>query len=495
MDQAAIVIKKITVTYGAFKALDEVSLAIFPGQIVGLVGHNGAGKSTLINTLTGAIKPVSGEIEIDGKTINYSHRWDPLHTSKLGLHVIHQEPSLVGALSVADNITFKTENESANLKIRETIAIEALARVGSTISPKVLVSSLNFGDRQIVDLARSLSDSIKVLLLDEPTAALSGEETHRLHELLLNLAQQGKSIVYVSHRLRDILEICDRIIVLREGHIVMDQPSADVTPKSLSEAVCPALIQSSELCATKENSRGKSLIKASWKNQKFEFASGEIIGLFGMAAGPQFSFVQYLFGLGAYPSQISINGKLYSIIDPSHALKYGIAYVSSDREKESLFPLMSAQSNTCMPWLNKFSTFGFLSKRLMHEAYSNVRNTLKISGPSGYAPITEFSGGNKQKHVLGRWLMDISGLKLLLLCQPYQGVDIQARQDIAKVLRVACSNGLTILIASSEVDEITNLADRAYVCQGELWKELPKSAVWESDLLEALIEGIKRKEA
>jgi len=274
MAQSAIAIKNITVTYGSFKALDEVSLTIPPGQIVGLVGHNGAGKSTLINAVTGAVRPLSGEIAIDGKPISYSHRWDPLHMARLGLRVIHQEPSLVGILSVADNITFKTEHETLSPKSREAIAGEALSKIGSTIDPRVSVSSLSFGDRQIVDLARSLSGPTKVLLLDEPTAALGGEETHRLHRLLLDLAGQGKSIVYVSHRLRDILEICDRIIVLREGHVVMDLPNTDITPASLSEAVCPAILQEANTAAAVGSSRDNGDIKTSWTGQDFEFASG-----------------------------------------------------------------------------------------------------------------------------------------------------------------------------------------------------------------------------
>jgi len=495
MAQSAIAIKNITVTYGSFKALDEVSLTIPPGQIVGLVGHNGAGKSTLINAVTGAVRPLSGEIAIDGKPISYSHRWDPLHMARLGLRVIHQEPSLVGILSVADNITFKTEHETLSPKSREAIAGEALSKIGSTIDPRVSVSSLSFGDRQIVDLARSLSGPTKVLLLDEPTAALGGEETHRLHRLLLDLAGQGKSIVYVSHRLRDILEICDRIIVLREGHVVMDLPNKDITPASLSEAVCPAILQEANTAAAVGSSRDNGDIKTSWQGQDFEFASGEIVGFFGMAAGPQFDFVRHLYGLGTAPAKLSLQGKPCSITGPASAMKHGITYVSSDREKESLFPLMSARSNTCMPWLDKFSAMGFLSETRMSGAYACVRKVLDISGPSMDAPITGFSGGNRQKHVLGRWLMDMSELKLLLLCQPNQGVDIRARQDIAKSLRQARDKGLTILVASSEVDEITGLADRVYVCQGTQWNEIPRSAEWESNLLEALISGIRRKEA
>ena len=403
--------------------------------------------------------------------------------------------SLVGILSVADNIIFKTEHETLSPKKREVIAREALERVGSTIDPRASVSSLSFGDRQIVDLARSLSGPTRVLLLDEPTAALGGEETRRLHRILLDLAGQGKSIVYVSHRLRDILEICDRVIVLREGRVVMDQPNKDITPASLSEAVCPAILPEANITTEARRDGAEGAIKTSWQSQEFEFASGEIIGLFGMAAGPQFDFVKHLYGLGSTPANISIQGDSCSITDPATAMRHGITYVSSDREKESLLPLMSARSNTCIPWLDTFSVLGFLSETRMSGAYARVRKALDISGPSMNAPITGFSGGNRQKHVLGRWLMDMSGLKLLLLCQPNQGVDIQARQDIAKALRQARNDGLTILVASSEVDEITSLADKVYVCQGKQWSVIPKCAEWESNLLEALISGIRRKEA
>jgi len=495
MDQPIISIRNITVTYGLFKALDEVTLSIPRGQIVGLVGHNGAGKSTLVNAVTGAIKPLSGEIVIDGKPMNYSHRWNPLHMARLGLRVIHQEPSLVGTLSVADNITFRTDSEKKCKKEREEIARTALAKVGSTIDPRLSVSSLDFADRQIVDIARSLYGPTKAILLDEPTAALGAEETHRLHTLLLDLAKQGKSIVYVSHRLRDILEICDRIVVLREGHIVMDQLNREITATSLSEAVCPSILQNIKPDESRKIAPANSVIKAFWQGHNYEFASGEITGLFGMAAGPQFDFVQHLYGLGITPAEVFINGSFCKITNPASAMKHGIAYVSSDREMESLFPLMSALSNVCMPWLNNFSIFGFLSKTRMSDAYAFIKNVLNISGPTMHERITSFSGGNKQKHVLARWLMNSNRLKFLLLCQPLQGVDIQARKDISKALREASDNGLIILVASSEIDEITSLADRAYVCHGSLWKEIPRSNEWESKLFEALLLGISRKES
>lgn len=490
---STVVINNLSVAYGAIKALNSVSLSIPPGQIVGLVGHNGAGKSTLVNAITGAVKPSSGEIRIDGELVDYTHKSSPLYMARLGMKVIHQEPSLIGILSVADNITFRTQGEKRSRKERIEIAREALKRVGSSLDPQKPVASLDFGDRQIVDLARSLLGNVKTLLLDEPTAALGREETERLHRLLQDLSREGKAIVYVSHRLRDILEICDRIVVLREGKVVMDQTNREITADTLSEAVCPNVEGSADTAQGLENRRGE-ILKALWRGKSYSFCSGEIVGLFGMAGGPQFDFVKQLYGLGTETLEITLEGESCRVQNPREAMKRGICYVSADRERESLFHYRSARSNLCIPWLNRLSFWGLVSKRKMKEEYEKVRGFLNILGPSQDATIDKFSGGNRQKHVLGRWLMNTAGIKLLLLCQPNQGVDIRARADIAQALQKARERGLTILVASSEVDEISHLADRAYVCEAEPWREVKRAPDWEIKLMEALLLGVKRKE-
>jgi ABC-type sugar transport system ATPase subunit len=491
---SAISIKELSMEYGPITALDAVSLEIPAGQIVGLVGHNGAGKSTLVNAITGAVRPTAGEIRIDGVQVDHSHSGDPLYMARQGMRVIHQEPSLAGILSIADNITFNTVGEKRPRKERQRIAREALDNVGSTLSPERLVSTLGFGDRQIVDLARSLLGNVKALLLDEPTAALGREETNRLHKLLIDLAGQGKAIVYVSHRLRDILEISDRIVVLREGRVVMDRLNDGITARELSKAVSPD-VSKTGTAARSEASPRETILKVQWDGCEYCFAKGEIVGLFGMAAGPQFEFAKALYGLHATKLSIELDGEDHRIGSPREAMKRGICFVSADRERESLFHYMSALSNLSVPWLDRFSPFGLISRKRLRGEYRRARDMLNIVGPSMDAPIVKFSGGNRQKHVLGRWLTNLEKTRLLVLCQPNQGIDIGARADIARALHDAKMKGLTVLVASSEVDEISHLTDRAYMCEATPWVEVPGGPECERNLLETLLAGVKRKMA
>jgi ABC-type sugar transport system ATPase subunit len=492
---SAILIRDLCVAYGPIKALDAVSLAIPPGQIIGLVGHNGAGKSTLVNAITGAVRPTSGEIHIDGRAVDHAHAGHPLSMARLGMRVIHQEPSLAGVLSIADNITLHADGERRPRRERVRLAREALAAVGSTLDPAQLVSTLGFGDRQIVDLARALRGDVKALLLDEPTAALGREETDRLHTLLANLAAQGKAIVYVSHRLRDIVEICDRIVVLREGRVVMDRVNDSITAAELSEAVSPDTARAATGGRTRAPA-GEIALRAHWKGSDYAFGRGEIVGLFGMAGGPQFAFARALYGLGAPAgTTVELEGRRLHLGSPRRAMRDGICYVSADREKESLFHLMSALSNLCVPGLERFSRLGFVSRRRMRDEYRQARDLLNIVGPPMESAIVTFSGGNRQKHVLGRWLTGGGAARLLVLCQPNQGVDIGARADIARALHEAASKGLTVIVASSEVDEISHLADRAWVCEADPWVEVRTGPDFEHALMEALLAGVRRRTA
>lgn len=491
---APILINDLSVCYGPITALDCVSLKIPKGQIVGLVGHNGAGKSTMVNAITGAVRPSAGEIRIDGTPIDHSHTGDPLYMAHQGMRVIHQEPSLASVLSIADNITFNTVGEREPRRERIRIAQEALANVGSTLNPERLVSTLGFGDRQIVDLARSLLGEVKALLLDEPTAALGREETDRLHALLLDLAKQSKAVVYVSHRLRDILEICDRVVVLREGRVVMDRLNDNISAQELSEAVSPDVV-GEVVTQRRPTMTVDTTLAVTWEGHRYAFEQGEVVGLFGMAGGPQFELARALYGLEANPPGIELDGRPVQVRSPREAMRHGICYVSADRERESLFHYMSAVSNLCMPWLERLSTLGFVSKKQMRAEYQRARDQLNIIGPPMDATIVKFSGGNRQKHVLGRWLMNPDEIRVLVLCQPNQGVDIGARVDIARALQTARADGLTVLVASSEVDEIAALTDRSYVCEQSPWTEVTRSPGWDRELMEALLAGVRRKPA
>lgn len=476
-------LENIHVQFGGITALHDESFSVYPGEIIGLLGHNGAGKSTLVNVATGAIHPQRGSMRVNGRGI--APLGDPRGIEHAGIKVIHQEPALAETLSVADNISLGRSEEWLSPNQRRGYARNALHLLGSNMNVDRPVSSLEFGEKQIVDLARALSTDLKVLFLDEPTGALGQHEADRLHALLRKLASQGRGIVYVSHRLRDILEVCTRLVVLRGGRVVLNQPAHTFTVAKLSEALAPGL-RKPEAAAARVG--GDLSLTVRQHAQELAFRRGEIVGLFGMAAGPQFTLLERLFGVGE-PVQAALSGSAYRPAAPRDAIRQGVYYVSANREREGLVKHMSALDNLVLPWLARHRTGFAYSHAKAAAIFQRAKESLNIRGGHMDGPVSALSGGNRQKVVLGRWIFG-DRPNVLLLSQPTQGVDVGARLDIANALRNLTRNGVTVLVASSEADEIELLCDRAYTCFGDYWPESGASADWSESLLKSLVERV-----
>lgn len=468
----------VDVEFGATKALQNVSVSSKPGEIVGLLGHNGAGKSTLFNVASGVVTPTRGRFLIDDVPVPANAK--PTDLDALGITILYQEPALAANLSVIDNLFL---GRKVPRKQREKIAREALDRVGAHLQLNDLVGSLGLGERQLVSLARGLvGGEMKVLLLDEPTAALGRAETDFLHALIRSFAAQGVTVMYVSHRLPDILEVCERILVLREGRLVVDGRASEFTPRALAAALVPDIDLLLDVAPT---TPGEVAVKLS-SPYPLEFRQGEVVGLFGMAAGEQFSLLERMFGIGE-PLTFSLDDVSVTSSSPARALRSGIFLVPADREKDGLISGLSAVDNVFLPWYGSDRTKGtWVSPKYGSAEYASAREELNVLGPAGDAAIDQFSGGNRQKHLLARWMFPRQP-RVLLLSQPTQGVDVGAKLDIARVIRDAATTGAVVIVASAESDEISSMCDRAYVLLGDKSLELPKSNDFDERLLDALL--------
>ena len=469
----------ITVSFGPVTVLHDLSLSIAPGEIVGLLGHNGAGKSTLINVATGALRSYRGALSLDGEELPSGS--GPGDIAQRGIAVIHQEPALAPNLTVLDNLFLARPNASASRSRRTALAAAALESLDAAdIRLDHPVETLSLGQRQMVDLARAmLVGEVKVLFLDEPTAALGEHETRVLHETIRRLAEQGTAVVYVSHRLPDIFDVCERIVVLREGRLTLDAPASDFTPKSISRALAGEGVDLDDAGAS--GAVGDVLLAA--PEQGYVFRSGEIVGLYGMAAGEQFATLQRLYGLGEV-LRWKLEGADIAVASPREALSKSIHLVPGERENDGLIGEMSAIDNVFLPWMHQKRYRSVAARR---ELYETIRERLAIQGPDLNAPISTFSGGNRQKHLLARWMFPHRP-RVLLLEQPTQGVDVAAKADIRRCLREVAAAGTAIVIASAETDEIASLCSRAYVVSGERTAEVSAGAAFESELLSTLFE-------
>ncbi|MEV8339070.1 ATP-binding cassette domain-containing protein [Leucobacter sp. NPDC077196] len=470
----------VTVDFGATRALEDITFAVAPGEIVGLLGHNGAGKSTLFNVTTGVIAASSGGFSIDGAPVD--KRLTPREASQRGVTVIHQEPALAPNMTVLENLFLARQAPRA--ADRRAQAREALAAVGAEIPLEIPVEALGLGERQLVDIARGmLSGEMKVLLLDEPTAALGRAETDALHDLIRGFAERGIAVVYVSHRLPDIMEACTRIVVLRGGRVVVDGPSSDFTPAKLADALVPDL-RSLDFTHVEP---GAEVVAIDTPGGTVHARAGEVVGLFGMAGGEQFEIAAQLAGAAKSPQPYTLNGETVRFASPGRAIRKGVFFVPPDRDTEGLIASETALDNVMLPWYSSGGARGWwVSAKSGSVVYERARTALDIRGPSADAEVSQFSGGNRQKHLLARWLYPAQPT-LLILAQPTQGVDVGAKLDIVEATRAAAARGAAVLVASSESDEIASLCDRAYTTLGDRLVPVPRSNTFNEDLLTSLL--------
>ncbi|MET9579279.1 sugar ABC transporter ATP-binding protein [Streptomyces massasporeus] len=485
-------ISGLTKSFGGVRALDGVDLTVPAGQVHALLGHNGAGKSTLIKCLGGAYPPDAGTIEVGGTSYT---RLTPRASIASGVAIIFQTLSVVDALTVAENIFLGqewTRHGRIDRRAQEEVAAGLLERVAAKCSPRDRVGDLPMGQRQLVEIAKALSRSAAVLVLDEPTAALSGAETDALAQRVEDLRAQGLAIVYVTHLLGEVERLADAVTVLRDGRVAHHATVSGRTRRELVEAIAgrPAqAVPKSPRPPAPPRLVAEDLRGAGFGPVGLSVAEGERVGLFGLIGSGRTRILETLYGRRrATAGTIRVGDRTVAPARPADALAAGIALVPADRRAQGLFPSMTAQDNALLPSVKPLSRLGVRALRSERRVFDGLATAVGLRPARSRLSASAFSGGNQQKLVLGRWINEARHVDVLLLDEPTQGVDVGARQEIYRVVSaLAEERGTAVLFASSDPEEIVTLADRCLiVARGRIVGELSGTQLTEQALLSAV---------
>ncbi|WP_051866270.1 sugar ABC transporter ATP-binding protein [Streptomyces griseus] len=493
-------IRGLSKSFGGVKALDGVDLTVPAGQVHALLGHNGAGKSTLIKCLGGAFPPDAGTIEVGGTRHT---RLSPRESIAAGVAIIFQTLSVVDSLTVAENIFLGqewTRHGRIHRRAQEEVAAGLLQRVAASCSPRDRVGELPMGQRQLVEIAKALSRSASVLVLDEPTAALSGAESAALAERVEDLRAQGLAVVYVTHLLAEVERLADAVTVLRDGRVTHHAAVSGQTRRELVDAIVGATTPSAghEPPLLRRHTAGTpgpyrltvdGLSGPGFGPVDLRVAEGETVGLYGLIGSGRTRILETLFGRRrASAGTVRLGERTIRAHRPADALAAGIALVPADRRRQGLFPLLSAQDNALLPTVRPLSRHGVRALGAERRIFGALAEAVGLRPARPRLPASAFSGGNQQKLVLGRWINEARDVDVLLLDEPTQGVDVGARQEIYRVVSsLAAHRGTAVLFASSDPEEIVALADRCLiVSSGRVVGELTGTDLSEAALLSAI---------
>ncbi|NSL51429.1 sugar ABC transporter ATP-binding protein [Calidifontibacillus erzurumensis] len=466
--QPLVEMRNISKAFSGNRVLENVDFEVLPGEIHALMGENGAGKSTLIKILTGIYERDAGTVHVKGKEVHFSN---PKEAEKAGIAVIHQELNIIPQLTVSENMFLGKEltNGFGVLKTKEMKekTTEYMNRLGISIDPDAEAGKLSVGQQQMIEIARAVAANTEVLIMDEPTAALTDREIETLFKVINSLKSQGVGIVYISHRMEEIFEICDRISILRDGQFIgtkkiketnFDEVVQMMVGRELGERYPDRSVNPSDERLKVEGLTSKGV----FENISFSLRKGEILGVAGLMGAGRTEIMEALFGYRPkQQGKVFIDGEEVQIHNPYDAIKAGIGFVTEDRKDEGLVLGLSVRENLSLPNLKIISTNGLISAKKEHEFVQDMINKFRVKTSSQEQAVKSLSGGNQQKIVIGKWL----GIrpKILILDEPTRGVDVGAKKEIYQIMNELTEQGVAIIMVSSELPEILGMSDRIMV--------------------------------
>lgn len=493
-------LEHISKSFGGARALRDVKLSAAAGEVHAICGENGAGKSTLMKIVAGAITVYEGTIKLEGRPVRF---FGPRDAEAAGVRIIHQELNLVPELSAAANI-FLGRERTRGLGLRNDRAMEGEARrlferLGAPISPRANVGDLRIGDQQMVEIAKALAFDAAVVIMDEPTSALSDHEVSRLFRVIDDLRRAGTTVLYISHKMNEVFTLADRVTVLRDGQFVATAAADDTGPAEVVRWMVGRDIET--LSDAPRQATGRIVLKVKGLNLPaepgggrpslreigFEVRSREVLGVAGLLGAGRTELLESLFGATEAPptGEITLEGRSVRFRHPREAIASGVAMVTEDRKTLGLFREMTVAENITIASLGRFTWRGDLVNPIAErEGVAAQVAQLNIKASGFKAPVTSLSGGNQQKCILARWLL--TRPKVLLLDEPTRGIDVGAKAEIYALIRRLVGQGMAVVMTSSELPELLAVCDRILVlCEGRVTAELSRSEATEESIMRA----------
>lgn len=489
-DVPVLEMRGISKSFPGIKALSDVDLAVHAGEVHAIVGENGAGKSTLMKILAGLYQPDTGEIALGGKVLRISGQ---LEARRRGIGMVYQELNLVPDLTVAENIALGAMPSRFGLVRRKALmksATAVLAALDARIDPRTQVGSLTVSQQQLVEIAKAYAARPRIIVLDEPTSSLSEHEAQALFRVIHAMRADGIAIIYISHRLREVLELADQVTVLRDGRQIETRPAEGLTAAEMITLMVGRDL--TDVFPKREVPIGdvvldvRGLGKAgSFEDVSFTVRAGEIVGLAGLVGAGRTEVARAIFGLDrADAGVVRVGGSDVRARTPRHGVRAGIAYVPEDRKRDGIIPAASIKDNVALPMLGTLSVAGWISRAKERMVVAAKVDELGVSPPVIDRRVETLSGGNQQKVVIAKWLT--TQPRVLLLDEPTRGVDVGAKADIHMIIGELAASGVAILLISSELPEVLAVSDRVYVLhEGRVSAEFDRNDADERSVMHA----------